>query len=297
MVQEKIPDLSTLQDISEYMERYGHLFLLKIFKFTVYFFIRGGLMSESEAEPDTAENKIIVPEDMNSGGGINFKNTTSAIRLTEIGPRLKLKLMKIQEGISDGEVLYHLYMNKTPEEIQKIRENLKKNKFVFFRGDQENSLLIFFFLVFRQKQKSKTQKKTKDENGKEKKTKKKKFREFEVNETEADDEDDVSYFKKEVGIEPAEGFFQNRRAEKRRNGTSRDDYLSKKLDVEGNLKEKNEDAEDEDDGDDDDNDDEMEINNKKQKIVHFDKKPKSDDKNGKPLFLRFSNKKKLALKK
>ena len=86
-------------------------------------------MSESEAELDTAENKINVPEDMmSSRGNINLKNTTSAIRLTEIGPRLKLKLIKIQEGINEGEVLYHMFMNKTPEEIQIIRDNLKKNK-------------------------------------------------------------------------------------------------------------------------------------------------------------------------
>lgn len=92
---------------------------------------RGGNLSESEAELDTAENRIIVPEDdLNSKGCINLKNTSSAIRLTEMGPRLKLKLMKIQEGVCDGEVLYHSYMHKTPEEILKIRENLK-NKLVF----------------------------------------------------------------------------------------------------------------------------------------------------------------------
>lgn len=50
------------------------------------------------------------------------------MRLTEIGPRMKLKLIKIQEGVCDGEILYHKYIQKSPEEIQKIREKLKTQK-------------------------------------------------------------------------------------------------------------------------------------------------------------------------
>ena len=36
-----------------------------------------------------------------------------AIRLTEIGPRLRLELVKIEEGMCDGKVLYHRYIHKT----------------------------------------------------------------------------------------------------------------------------------------------------------------------------------------
>lgn len=42
-------------------------------------------------------------------------------RLVEIGPRLTLKLLKVEEGICDGEVLHHAYITKTPEEIEIIR--------------------------------------------------------------------------------------------------------------------------------------------------------------------------------
>ena len=65
---------------------------------------------------------------MKQHGAVNLKNTTSAIRLAEIGPRLKLKLIKIEEGICDGEVLYHEFIAKTPEEVQELRENLAKKK-------------------------------------------------------------------------------------------------------------------------------------------------------------------------
>jgi len=36
-----------------------------------------------------------------------------AIRLTEIGPRLRLELVKIEEGMCDGKILYHRYVHKT----------------------------------------------------------------------------------------------------------------------------------------------------------------------------------------
>jgi Brix domain len=36
-----------------------------------------------------------------------------AIRLAEIGPRLRLELVKIEEGMCDGKVMYHRYVHKT----------------------------------------------------------------------------------------------------------------------------------------------------------------------------------------
>ena len=36
-----------------------------------------------------------------------------AIKLTEIGPRLRLELVKIEEGMCDGKVLYHRYVHKS----------------------------------------------------------------------------------------------------------------------------------------------------------------------------------------
>ncbi len=89
---------------------------------------RGGNLSESEAEFDGPDNQIQLPQDVKQHGAVNLKNTTSAIRLSEIGPRLKLKLVKIEEGICDGEVLYHEYITKTPEEVQEIRESLAQKK-------------------------------------------------------------------------------------------------------------------------------------------------------------------------
>ena len=59
-------------------------------------------------------------------------------RLTEIGPRLSLTLTKIQEGICDGEVLFHEYIEKTDEELKLQAEMRKKRMLVIF---------IFFFYM------------------------------------------------------------------------------------------------------------------------------------------------------
>ena len=44
---------------------------------------------------DIQEGRIVLPEDYNN----RQKNTNVAIRLHELGPRLKLKLVKIEEGL------------------------------------------------------------------------------------------------------------------------------------------------------------------------------------------------------
>lgn len=36
-----------------------------------------------------------------------------AIRLSEIGPRLRLELVKVEEGMCDGKVMFHRYVHKT----------------------------------------------------------------------------------------------------------------------------------------------------------------------------------------
>ncbi|VDK42754.1 unnamed protein product [Taenia asiatica] len=41
----------------------------------------------------------------------------ACIRLTEIGPRLTLQLIKIEEGVNSGAVLYHSWQKRTPQEI------------------------------------------------------------------------------------------------------------------------------------------------------------------------------------
>lgn len=94
-------------------------------KIYIFFNIRVGLLSESEAEDDP-QNHVTLPQKLSSRG--NMESGKSAIRLSELGPRLTLQLIKIEDGLLDGEVLYHDLIHKSEEEkaeIQKRRE-LKK---------------------------------------------------------------------------------------------------------------------------------------------------------------------------
>lgn len=38
------------------------------------------------------------------------------------------RLMKIEEGINDGEVLYHSYIQKTLEEVNQLRKKAPKTR-------------------------------------------------------------------------------------------------------------------------------------------------------------------------
>ncbi|CAG9859882.1 unnamed protein product [Phyllotreta striolata] len=109
VVQGKVPNLTKCNDISE-------------------IFTRAGMMSESEAEDDP-QNHVQLAQKIASRG--NMEMGKSAIRLNEIGPRLTLQLIKIEDGLLDGEVLYHELVYKTEEEkeeIQKKREQKRKLK-------------------------------------------------------------------------------------------------------------------------------------------------------------------------
>lgn len=104
LVQSKVPDLGHLRDISEYVDQ-------------------GGL-SESEAELDGASNQVVLPQKISSRG--NTLNQQSAVRMVELGPRMKLKLVKVEEGLMTGEVMYHALVQRTPEEIKALRERRLK---------------------------------------------------------------------------------------------------------------------------------------------------------------------------
>ncbi|KAJ1553566.1 hypothetical protein HK096_007340 [Nowakowskiella sp. JEL0078] len=68
------------------------------------FVLRGAVVSESDVED--AEESIVNLSQKYVGRG-NSASETRAVRLIELGPRMQLKLMKIQNGMCAGEVVYH----------------------------------------------------------------------------------------------------------------------------------------------------------------------------------------------
>jgi ribosome biogenesis protein SSF1/2 len=45
-----------------------------------------------------------------------------AVKLIELGPRMKLRLTKVEEGICGGKVMWHEFLSKTREEIQQMEQ-------------------------------------------------------------------------------------------------------------------------------------------------------------------------------
>lgn len=51
-----------------------------------------------------------------------------AVKMTEIGPRMKLRLVKVEEGMCDGKVLWHEFITKTKEEERRQEEVWNRRK-------------------------------------------------------------------------------------------------------------------------------------------------------------------------
>ncbi|XP_032939615.1 suppressor of SWI4 1 homolog, partial [Catharus ustulatus] len=99
ILREKFPNMSRMDDVSQLLT--GEL-----------------LLSESEAEPDGAQNVLELPQKCSGRG--NAVTQQSAVRLTEIGPRLTLQLLKVEEGLGQGNVLYHGLAPKGEAELREL---------------------------------------------------------------------------------------------------------------------------------------------------------------------------------
>ena len=73
----------------------------------------GGAGSDSEYDDDT--NRVTLAQDLRTKGP--RRCAVSAIRLAEIGPRMTLRLVKVEAGLADGTFLYHAYVKSQPTSL------------------------------------------------------------------------------------------------------------------------------------------------------------------------------------
>ncbi|GAB0093113.1 Protein Peter pan [Sergentomyia squamirostris] len=168
----KIPNMSRCEDIADFIEKANGL-------------------SDSEFEDDEASH-VVLPQDLPSKG--NLENQKSAIKLYELGPRMTIQLMKIEEGLFNGEVLFHEYVVKTEEEKEAIRRKIEKRKRLKQDRREEQEI-------------NKAKKEEAKENHKQKCLKGMKIEKPENQEADDEPEDDAKYFKDEVGMEPDQELF------------------------------------------------------------------------------------------
>jgi len=172
LIQSKVPNLSQYQNIDEFMQKSGNL-------------------SESEVELDSAANTVVLSQPISSRG--NITSEKSAIRLYEMGPRLKLQLIKIEEGLMTGEVMYHEFIKRTPEEIKALQDRIKSQKLLKEKRKAEQKKNVERKLA-KIKEESVVENKDKPE----------------------EEDDDRQYYRDEVGEEPDDnimpGFSKKRKA-------------------------------------------------------------------------------------
>lgn len=101
-------------------------------------FVLGGGTGASESEMDEAQEVPIM-----DGKG------RTAVKLVESGPRLTLLLVKAEEGVCGGGVLYHRWKTKTPSQIEVLQENARQRR----KLKERNAKLEGKFSALKAKQK------------------------------------------------------------------------------------------------------------------------------------------------
>lgn len=99
--------------------------------------------SDSEFESDAGiEVQESVPKKISTKNVVNNGRTNSlkvsnsslsgvekrAVKLYELGPRMRLRMTKVEEGVCNGKVMWHEYLSKTDEEIKKMEAVWNKRR-------------------------------------------------------------------------------------------------------------------------------------------------------------------------
>ncbi|KAF3767294.1 Brix-domain-containing protein [Cryphonectria parasitica EP155] len=146
----KLPNLSKLQDIADYMigGENGEGYTTDG---------TSGSEADTDAEVevmDVAGRKKVAPrgrpapaeeegsdDDEGTEANGHDKVERRAVKLVELGPRMKLRLTKVEDGMCAGKVMWHEYIHKSKEEIrelEKLWEKRRQEKEVRRQQQREN---------------------------------------------------------------------------------------------------------------------------------------------------------------
>ena len=188
----KVPNLGKCADIGEFIDK-------------------GGGLSESEAEEDETSH-VKAPQGLSVRGVVG--GATSSVRLVELGPRMTLRLVKIEEGLLDGEILHHEFVEKTEEEKKEIRENRERRKREKEKRKKEQEKNIRKKSLEREDHKKKSlagmekkEEKEKSWQGQKVAEYKKEMKKSGDEGVEISDDDDAKYYEQEVGTKPDKDLF------------------------------------------------------------------------------------------
>ena len=101
-----VPDLGALSDVSDF-------FSSSVKKQEDFENAVDATLSDASDSEDDPHSRVELSQDLDR---INRAKSTTKIQLKELGPRLDLELVKIEEGACDGRVMYHRYVVKTADQ-------------------------------------------------------------------------------------------------------------------------------------------------------------------------------------
>ena len=126
LVRGKLTDMSKYDDIADYVKA-----------------MEAGTAATagSESEGEVAEDNKVTLGDRYVGRG-NVRGGKSGVRLKELGPRITLSTLKIEEEFCGGTVLYHHYLSRSDAEVAELKaaKEAQKRERARRRAEQERNV-------------------------------------------------------------------------------------------------------------------------------------------------------------
>ncbi|KAK4161933.1 ribosome biogenesis protein SSF1 [Cladorrhinum sp. PSN259] len=124
-----LPNLGKLQDISEFMigGENGDGYQTDGTSGSEYETDAEVEILETSAKKVSAKARAAAKDD-NDDEGANDNVERRAVKLVELGPRMKLRMTKVEEGVCSGKVMWHEYIHKTKEEIRELEKKHEERR-------------------------------------------------------------------------------------------------------------------------------------------------------------------------
>ncbi|RHY33465.1 hypothetical protein DYB32_001625 [Aphanomyces invadans] len=176
LVKSRVPNLGNMEDIADF----------------VFGGTNTGMTSDSEVDDETAH--VVLPDKFRGRGNQKAEKRWACV----LGPRLTLKLTKVERDLCDGDVLYHAYAAKL--KAKKDMANALKRK----RREEQEQNVSKKEQAKEEKKQNKAIKKNAVEN------KRRQLMQY-ANEEDVSDLEDAEYYRQEVGEEPDAYMFSDRK--------------------------------------------------------------------------------------
>ena len=120
--QGRVPNLGKLADIADYMTGEGDGYMTDA---------TSGSEVDTDAEVevvDSAPRRVLSKAKLAEQEEPEETVERRAVKLVELGPRMRLRLTKVEEGLCSGKVMWHEYVHKSKEEVKELEKRWEKRR-------------------------------------------------------------------------------------------------------------------------------------------------------------------------